>query len=50
MADNPEPEAQRKVVVQEVHSSGTPRNNAPAIIAIIVIALALVIFIFLQMR
>jgi hypothetical protein len=50
MAENEEPEVQKRVVVEKVATTGTSRNNAGAIIAIVVIALALVIFIFMQMR
>lgn len=50
MAENDEPEVQKKVIVEQIQTSGTTRNSMPVIITILVIALALVIFIVLQMR
>ena len=49
----PEPEDEqyaRKVVVEQVSSSGSSRNVTGTIIAIVVIAIALVAFIFMRMN
>jgi hypothetical protein len=49
----PEPQDEeyaRKVVVEQVSSSGSSRNVMGTIIAIVVIAIALVVFIFSKMN
>lgn len=46
MSEEPPPEVQKKVVYEHVTNSGTPRQNVPVIIGVLLVAAVIVYLIF----
>lgn len=46
MSEEPQPEVQKKVVYEHVTNSGTPKQNVPVIVGVVVAVVVIVYLIF----